>query len=366
MPKKLMLDIPNIDDDTSFYRAIGPLSDLRTRSTNIIYESFLSHSWATCSMTDAPFMQRPYLDQHFTKFSVYKTNIAKPVWLDYDDDLFNVPVDNPTYRVYKKVNHKKNVQRMLERADVVTVSTIHLANEYSKFKANVVLAPNAFNSHIIPKMGEWKERQNIIAWRGSDTHMRDLMEFRDEIIAVQNSKECDDWIFHYIGCNPWYITNHTPHEKTFYCEAMDPMEYHKFIFEIAPAAFFVPLHDSIFNRSKSNIAWIEASFAGSACIAPDWEEWRKPGCLLYKDKAGLKKLILDVVTGAIDTRKHAKQSWDYIQNNLTTAHVNSVRQKVIASVLNSQTQCLFSPSPFDGPPMKFGNYPLDRSSPLSV
>jgi hypothetical protein len=46
----------------------------------------------------------------------------------------------------------------------------------------------------------------------------------------------------------------------------------------------VPLHVSDFNRAKSNIGWIEAVHAGAITVAPDFQEWRRPGVINYACK----------------------------------------------------------------------------------
>lgn len=336
-----MLDIPNINDATSFYRGVGPLSALRLTESRVAYEAFMDFSWATCSMTDALFMQRPFNEKHRTKFGVYKLNMRKPVWVDYDDDLFNVPEDNPTYKYYNNTQNRKTLQGILEKADFVTVSTEHLAEQYRKFNKNITVVRNALNTHLLGMFDKRLPRNKYMMWRGSETHHRDLLDFAPEIVEVQNSDAAKEWAFQYIGMNPWYITNNTPHARTFYSEAMDPFIYHDTIYNLAPTCLFVPLHDNVFNRSKSNIAWIEATLAGAICIAPDWEEWRNPGCLNYKNKNEFKELMYAVIRGEINVDQKHQESRKSVYRDYDVMVTNKKRRAVISDLLNVHEKLLF-------------------------
>ncbi len=103
--------------------------------------------------------------------------------------------------------------------------------------------------------------------------------------------------------------------------------------EAAPSAMIFPLHEHPFNRCKSNIAWLEATFAGAACIAPDWAEWRHPGVLNYTDEHSFSDQMNSVMRGDVDVEDLARTSWAYIQDNLTLEKVNKLRWQVVTSLL---------------------------------
>ena len=115
---------PNPTDATSFYRAVGPLQDLK-RKMGFILQIGSDVNWATLKGTDAVFMQRPFTKNHVQILEMAQAN-GKKVWVDYDDDLFSVPRSNRTFRLYGDAKNQNNIAQIVAKADVITVSTPQL------------------------------------------------------------------------------------------------------------------------------------------------------------------------------------------------------------------------------------------------
>lgn len=338
----LLVNIPHLTDATSWYRAARPLGVLRKQFRNIQYQIMDTYNWATCSFPDAAFFQRPFTPKHWDTIQMVKSEGMK-VWIDYDDLLTEVPTDNPTYSQYSAPAIQEVLPKIISSADVLTVSTKVLKEEYSKWNKNIVVIPNSFDFKQCNNRPEkMTPRMPILTWRGSKTHDRDLMEYARVIIEVQNSKnpEALKHVWQYIGTNPWFITNFTPHERTVWAEPMDPKIYLEHLMITSSKAMHVPLHDSKFNRAKSNIAWIEASYAGMATICPDWEEWRNPGSILYKTPGEYRDALYAVVNNEIDVEKQALQSWEYISEMYNLEKWNLTRAEVLAQIFNTTVESL--------------------------
>src|SRR6185295_502627 len=236
------------------------------------------------------FMNRVFNEDHLKVCQLVK-RLNKPLWLDYDDFLFDVPKDNPNYHTYMNEKAHTCLIGILSLADTVSVSTRTLKALYEKeidvgngqtitLAKNVICIPNAYD----PKFHGAQVSSNgnkLITWRGSKTHERDLMEFADPII--QFMKENKDWKIEFLGYNPWQITEQIDHSQVSHSKSREPFEYMDYLKHLNPSIHIVPLHDSLFNRSKSNIAWIEATCAGAMVIAPDWDGWINTG-YNYSDK----------------------------------------------------------------------------------
>jgi hypothetical protein len=95
----------------------------------------------------------------------------------------------------------------------------------------------------------------------------------------------------------------------------------------------VPLADSIFNRCKSNIAWIEGSFAGAVCLVPDWEEWQMPGTVRYSNPAEYGEKMKLLLNNNFNYRKYNDLSWEYIMDNLTLSRVNGQRIEILKGLV---------------------------------
>lgn len=322
--------IPSSNDATSLYRARLPLLRLQKLLPDKImiypHNNSVAPNWDYILLFDMVFLQRP-VDKHY--FNIFKQ--AKihglPVWIDYDDLLCSIPVDNPSHDHHtpEKIEIMGDFIRF---ADIVTVSTtalkINLEKKYKIKKGIIKVIPNALDLEMFPLTPEFKNSKNIM-WRGSHTHMNDLMEFSEEIVDVMNSNK--SWKINFMGYNPFFITGKI---KNFtYTKFLGVDKYLNLLPNLNNSICIIPLHDSNFNHSKSNIAWIESTYAGAVCLAPDWEEWRKPGVVTYKNKADFKQKLKAMVTGAYDLKRMHQESWQFIRDHLSLAEVNKQRLTLI-------------------------------------
>lgn len=334
--KSLMCLIPNFFDATSFYRAAGPLGRLRQQCMGLQLNFVNEWNWATIHMSDAMFIQRPYSSKHMQVVEMAKEQ-GKKIWLDYDDDLFTVPTDNPAHKIYADSETQKTVAKCIAMADVVTVTTEHLKKQFQKgngLNKNIVVIPNAMDFEMFPyRQKTLNPRNPVMLWRGSATHHRDVVQFSKQIIEVGNNQAYGSWMWRFVGDNLWFVTDYMPHKQVIWSQSLDVMEYNRHIYDICPKAIMVPLHDSVFNKSKSNIAWMEGMFSGAVCIGPDWDEWKKPGILNYRDAKSFQHILEGVMSGEIETEVEAQRGWDYIKENLDLRKVNELRIKVIEELV---------------------------------
>lgn len=269
--------IPNRSDATSFYRAAGPLNYMQ-RNYGIRCATPSRVGWAEITSANVVFIQRGYSEQHKTIVEMCnRLNI--PVWLDYDDDLFCVPKDNPSYDLYSNEKTMQTIAEIIAMSQLVTVSTHQLKVNLLKLNENIHVVPNAIDEQIF-KQSNPKQRKGIFTWRGSDTHVKDISTYAPELKEV--IQKDDKWIYLFIGHRPWYLGS-MPEKRFLYQKPMDIIEYFEALKNISPTAMIVPLAENDFNKCKSNIAWLEAIWSGALAIVPDWPEWKHPGALRYKD-----------------------------------------------------------------------------------
>lgn len=283
---------PNRADSCSFYRSHGPWSATAKthRNLNVIKTYGATVTWEEMGYLDAVFFQRPFTSDHLKLITLAK-DFGRPVWVDYDDLLWAVPRDNPASKTYNNENTIKTIIRCIELADVVTVSTAELKRQLQRplkrkdgtvayLNRNVHVVPNAWPDHLFP-FNPRPSQKPLVMWRGSPTHERDLMEFAEPILRFGQNQ--GQWATLFQGYNPWFLTERMPEDSTIVSELVPIEDYNKLLLEkFRPSLMMVPLHDSVFNRCKSNIAWLEGVAAGAVSVAPDWEEWRVPGVLHYR------------------------------------------------------------------------------------
>lgn len=312
---RVLTRIPHPTDGVSMYRGFGPLGHLR-RIMDIEFQQLNEFNWAVLSQAQILYMVRPATDHDVSLVKMAK-KCRVPVWIDYDDHILSIPKSNPSYPFYAKESHQNNIKWLIHNADMVTASVDYLRDELQKYRftSSIVTVPNAFPSHML----YWDEplipRKPIISWRGSRTHDKDLSLAHEFYRATQ--KSLVNWQFHFFGEIDYQTQDIFEPGRAVIHPYSDVIDYMHEFHKSGTSLHLIPLEDNPFNRSKSNIAWIEASWAGAACIAPDFPEFQKPGITHFGK---------DSPTNPDDL---VKLSRDYIRENLMIEDVNLTRVEII-------------------------------------
>ena len=315
-------------DSCAFYRSSGVIKDLRRKTDHnitLIQWDQVAMNWSLISQYDLIMFQRPFSKESLNLCGYIK-QLGIKLWLDYDDNLFALNPENPTYHIYNNPEIQKNIKGMLKIADAVSVPTEYLKQAYSEFNKNIKVIPNAFNDALFFRPEEMPKRTNNIVWRGPEAHTYDIMSFSKEINKC--TKDFPEWRFMFMGFSPWFLTDTT---NKGHIPSLDIIIYFKTLLDMAPSCMHVPLHDNNFNRCKSNIAAIEGSYAGAVCVVPAW--WNFPGTLSYTDLPSYYEAIRSVLSGEVDKEAMNKTAWEYIQDCLTLSKVNEMRIDLINSLL---------------------------------
>jgi hypothetical protein len=315
----------------AFYRSIGVFSYLNKLAPDITISVPESISWAALSGVDIFYMQRPQTDRDLTALKMAR-DFNLPVWVDYDDLLHEIPRYNPGWDYYRKAPAQplKNIAEAIMHADTVTVSTSNIRDYYLKYNKNIYVIENTHNDYRYP-LQKTVDTANNVNWRGSNTHREDLLSIATYLFDI--AKRYREWQFSFIGNDLWYMTERI--QQCIHIKECDPIDYFKFIKEWKSAIQIVPLLNNKFNAAKSNIAWVEATYAGSATIVPDLPEFRCHGAILYNPDDGstfLYQLEKCIKSKAYRQEKY-EESFDYIQDNLLLSKINRKRIEIIEKLI---------------------------------
>lgn len=261
-------------DSTSFYRAVGPFSRLGVRFS-IATERI---SWNDLLPHDVVFLQRPFDAEHLAIAKMAKT-LNLPLWIDHDDNVFDIPFTNPHRFQFKE----ETIKEIFSLADVLTVSTEPLREvfEAKGFKSRVI--QNAWDYQIWPRRRPLNEKK-VMLWRGSDMHWQDL----DAVVGMVErfERRHPGWRWVFMGAEPAfkkYLKNY------FHYKFTDVVSYFDTLKTVNPSAMFIPLEDTVFNRCKSNVAWMEGFMAGARhFVKPRW--YKTPSFPLPLELENLKRL----------------------------------------------------------------------------
>lgn len=199
------------------------------------------------------------------------------IWIDLDDNYWEIPPLNRAHNFFDK-DRLKIIDNCLRLADLITVSTDPLNEYISKFnfiRCPIATVNNAINDFVLgeffPPAWNYQGGEVTINWRGSETHVPDLLAYKWAFTKRNNIK----WQFW--GYDPrllntkWYGSldeyEVKPYEKSV-------LDYFMSFRRAATDILFIPLEENEFNRCKSNIGALEAVWGGAYPICSDLPEFK--------------------------------------------------------------------------------------------
>ena len=249
------------------------------------------HPVKDMELADIIVAQRRFMPDDMVVLTQLK-EMGKKIVVDMDDQLLNLPSKNPAYRIYTPAL-KRNVRKCLNMADLITVSTEYLADEMRKYNDHVVVLPNSIDPAwgfgkngpaCKTEQGDGKVR---IGWVGSKTHDEDLREVNQVLADILTER--DDVEILYMGGYPAVIMEPLFEEGLIYrnkakqlvvqsqeiadqkkiwlVKGVHVKDYYDRLMSLGLHIGIAPLVDNAFNRSKSNLKYLEYTLAGIPTIA---------------------------------------------------------------------------------------------------
>jgi hypothetical protein len=217
-------------------------------------------NWWTVPAYDAVLVSRPVTLDGYRACQIVK-ELGKRLILDYDDNMFSLPDEFDADRK----SMSEYTLKCLGLADLVICSTDAVARAYSGFPT--VVRRNLFNDWIF-KFEPVFSTSGTYGFRGTERVHKWNVNYFDKIFRE------GDWIF-WGGWMDQYYGRHL--------KEIPFIDYMVSIRDRSPSIIVKPLVDTPHNRCKSNCTWLEATYAGAVCVAPDWPEWNEDGIVNYKD-----------------------------------------------------------------------------------
>lgn len=236
---------------------------------------------------------------------------------DFDDDYLHIDPTNVNYREWGTENvdpfwvdgqkdfdidtNKKRVDLMCQAiscCDMITVTTEELRKNYLHLNPNIVVLKNCINPSVMPirKIDKNPDRV-VIAWQGSDSHAGEMAQHMKVLEQIKEAYG-DKVHFKFFG---------SALAKRFF-DKVDG----EFIPWVRPSLFYdvfsrhqidiglVIVNDTIFNRSKSSIKWLEYSYYNIPTIAkaiPPYSTTmtHSVNSVLFRDEDGLYNGLCELI-----------------------------------------------------------------------
>lgn len=334
------------NDTTSMLRAWGPFSLLQKEGFCEIVQRPKENSdwfkdWTFWFDVDVCYIHRPG-----TQFFIHLINAAKmhgvPVWVDHDDDLINITPDNPVYFSYAGAgDHNKEATEFSYReADILTCSGESMYKDflekYGRSTENTFHIDTALDDRLVKLKKEFNPN-NKVSWRGSKSHLTDLLFFGPAIHEAM--KKYKEKIWYFFGINPFWTEWEADRPEIKWVEGMNLLPFLRAMTHQNASIHMVPLVDTKFNRVKSNLAWLDATLSGSVVIAPNMEHWNRPGIPFHFESNNVKSFLnrIDEAFYILKTQPETlavanKLSWEYIMDNLLQSKLNGKRKEILENL----------------------------------
>ncbi|MCL4507885.1 MAG: glycosyltransferase [Chloroflexi bacterium] len=224
------------------------------------------------SLADAVLIQRdfPRNRDAYERIIDRARSEGKPVILDIDDLIFELPHDHPDSLTGFYDNALVDMLRSVVEADAVTVSSEALRSYYQSFNSNIWVLPNYLNERVWQFQPPADQQVTaphdpvVIGYMGGDSHVRDL-EYVEPVLRRLGQRYGKRIALHFYGGKPPTslsgLFDLCPVEWT----PLDPTDYGRFagLFSQARCDIAIaPLVDTHFNRCKSPIKFLEYSALG--------------------------------------------------------------------------------------------------------
>jgi hypothetical protein len=208
-----------------------------------------------------------------------------------DDVVFREEI--PDYNVGKvgfdDPKIRQNCIDMMNMCDEVTVTCQYMRDLYREKlgKKEVTVIPNflpyfwmgyQYNYKKNIDNFEKNKKKPRIVYAGSGSHfdVKNVVNQKDDFSHVNQFviKNIDKYQFVFIGSYPLTLAPYVQSGKIEFHPWKSLLEFPNFLDSLNAQLFLAPLIDSNFNRSKSDIKYIEASALGVPCMVQDMETYK--------------------------------------------------------------------------------------------
>lgn len=273
---------------------------------------------------DMLIVQRVTMSRKFFKLLTAVNQVGILLIYEIDDDLLNLDPDSSFARMVPG-DFSDRIKQAISSSHAVQCSTHHLARVISEFHPEVTVLENQLEHLPLLVDRKMKGRPLIIGYAAGEHHWLDWQTVRDAynrvIAELENSgHKIETWI---MGDKAIYESLDTQNKKYF------PLASHEQYLEILSCfdISLIPLSDSTFNRSKSDVKFLESASRGCAVIASttvysDSIRHEQTG-LLFSDQPEFQACLKSLICNPGRIPQLGKNAYYYVKKNrLLSRHIN--------------------------------------------
>lgn len=249
---------------------------------------------------------------------------GKPIVTDIDDYAFDLPEMNPAYYIFTPGSEKLKITKaQLVESDALIVTTNWLKQQYKNYNDNIYVVPNCLDFKIWDSLPRKKPSRGKvrIGYSCADGHLLDKQILKKVIPAILDKYPNVEFIFlgeHLI--EPWVLPFKDKGQIKVITHWKNILDYPKYLHALNFDIGLAPLRDSMFNRAKSNLRYLEYSGLKIPTVASDVVPFResikngKNGFLARETKDWIKYLSKLIEDAELRDTVGLKAYWDVKKN----------------------------------------------------
>lgn len=174
------------------------------------------------------------------------------------DDVNALQPWNPVYFFYKNKENLALVHRLAACCNALQVTCSELKKLYGYLNHNCAVFPNQILN--VPPERLWGKKENItIGWGGSHGHLEDIAEISTPLMSWLMTQP--NVSLHFMCSEPiWRLFDSLPQHKKRHTPPGSIDDYYSFLAQIDIG--ITPLKDTAYNRSRSDVKYLEYAISG--------------------------------------------------------------------------------------------------------
>jgi O-antigen biosynthesis protein len=256
---------------------------------------------------------------------------GKGAFYDIDDDLWTIADSNPAKACYT-TDVLSTTERIIENCSGVFTSTEYLKNKLTHLNPCVNVIPNLVE---VPATNKEIHNKIRIGYAGSSSHVGDFDHKLIYALRKLHNKYKNKIEFIFFGYVPEDLK-----DIVHFVSGIEPQHYLESLNYLDFDISLIPLADTEFNKSKSNLKWLDSSICKACPVISDVfcyadAEDGVTGIKVRKDKwfDTLESLINDELL----RKTIAQQSYDHVLEHYTWLNAKNKQTEVYASITKGET-----------------------------
>lgn len=266
-------------------------------------------------------------DPDFLPLIMKRKSCSKLTIYEIADDMCHLQPWNPVYNFFRNIENQQLMKLIAHYCDGLQFTTKELEKLYVYLNLIKKVIPNQIT--IIPSekpLQSGKKTLNI-GWGGSHGHLEDLSKIEklllEWFLKTKNARfhlMCSDII--------WKVFENIPSDKKVRYKPGSIYDYYDFLRNIDIG--IAPLNDTPFNRSRSDVKYIEYAINEIVPIVQNMEPYKesvqhgKTG-FLFKDGSNLIEILDGLIANREKVQLIGKQARKYVMQNRLQCNHNEER-----------------------------------------